>query len=94
MGISETPNCLYCNNTETIERVYIECLNVRELWQNTEYWVTLLHYPQFKISDTQELFGEKFNDYIKHIVISIKDVLYQKRKNGDRMCLADVKRSI
>ena len=27
MGISETPNCLYCNNTETIEHVYIKCIN-------------------------------------------------------------------
>ena len=49
----------------------------------------------FKISHTAKLFGEKPNDYIKHfIVISTKDVIYQKLKNGDQMCLSDVKRSI
>ena len=39
----------------------------------------------FKISD----------DYIKHIIVtSTKDVIYQKRKNGEQMCLSDVKISI
>ena len=86
-GISETSNCLYSHNTETIEHVYIECINARHLWH--------LCYIAFKISDTEKLFGEEHNDYIKHnIVISTKDVIYQKRKNGEQMCLSDVKRSI
>ena len=33
MGISETPTCLYCNNVETIEHVYIECENVRRFME-------------------------------------------------------------
>ena len=33
MGISGTPNCLYCNNVETIEHVYIECENVRRFME-------------------------------------------------------------
>ena len=57
-GISETPNCLYCNTTETIKHVYIECRNVIQLWQDNENWLTLLHNPQFKILDT-EIFGKK-----------------------------------
>ena len=32
MDISETPTCLYCHVIETIEHVYIECDNVRQLW--------------------------------------------------------------
>ena len=28
MSISETPNCLFCHNIETIEHIYIECENV------------------------------------------------------------------
>ena len=81
MGISETPNCLYCNTIETIEHVFIECRNVRQLWQRTEKWVRLLHNPPFKISDTGlQIFGEKQSDYIKHIIIiSTKDVIYQKK---------------
>ena len=55
-----------------------------------------MHYPQFKIiSDIDKLFGEKHNDYIKHIIdISTKDIIYQKQKNGEQMCLSDVKRSV
>ena len=95
MGISKTPNCLYCNSTETIEHVYIECAYARQLWRDTENWVRILHYPHFKISDTEKIFGEKYNDHFKHIiVISIKDVIYLKWKNGDQMCLSDVKRAI
>ena len=76
MGISETPNCIYSNNTDTIEHVYIECFNARQLWQDIENWVRLLHYPQFEISDTEKLFGEKHNDNEHIIVISTKDVIY------------------
>ena len=44
---------------------------------------------------TQKIFGEKSNYHFKHIIIiSIKDVIYQKRKKGDKMYLQDVKRSI
>ena len=58
-------------------------------------WVRILHYPHYKISDTEKGFGEKNNYHGKYIiVISIKDVNYQKRKKGDRMCLSDVKRAI
>ena len=89
MGISRTPNCLFCNDMETIEHVYIECPNAIQLWQDTENWVKRLHYPHFKISDTEKVFGEKY-DYFKHIIFSsIKDVIYQKRKNGDKMCLSE-----
>ena len=28
MGISETPNCLFCDIPETIEHIYLECTNV------------------------------------------------------------------
>ena len=58
MGISTTPNCLFCNDLETIEHVYIECPNAIHLWQETENWVKTLHYPHFKISDTEKIFGE------------------------------------
>ena len=95
MGISETPNCHFCNETETIEHIYMECPNVIQSWQQTENWVKCLQYPHFKISDSEKIFGEKYNNHFKHIiVISTKDVIYQKRKKGDKMFLSDVKRCI
>ena len=95
MGISETPNCLFCNETETIEHIYLKCPNVIQLWHQTEDWAKTFNIPHFKISKYEKIFGEKFNDHIKHvIVISVKDVIYQKRKKGDRMTLTDVKRCI
>ena len=89
MGISETPNCLYCGITETIEHVYLECPNVIDLWQETEGWVKRLHFPHFKISEVEKIFGEKYSNCIKHMII-----IYQKRKKGEKMNLADVKRCI
>ena len=95
MGISETPNCLYCGTTETIEHVYLDCPNVVNLWQELESWVKSLHFPHFKISENEKIFEEKYNNHIKHItIISTKDVIYQKRKKGDKMNLSDVKRCI
>ena len=95
MGISTTPNCLFCNELETIEHVYMECPNAIHLWQETENWVKSLSYPDFRISDIEKIFGEKYNNHFKHIIIiSIKDVIYQKRKKSDIMYLQDVKRII
>ena len=95
MGLSTTPNCLFCDNLETIEHIYVECPNSVRLWHDTENWVKGLNYPHFKISDNEKIFGEKHNDKLKHIIIlSIKDVIYQKRKIGNIMYLSDVKRQI
>ena len=94
MAISTTPNCLFCDDPETIEHIYVECPNAESLWHDTEKWVKGLNYPHFKISENEKIFGEKHNDHLKHIIISIKDVIYQKRKSGDNMHLADVKRRV
>ena len=95
MNITDNPNCLFCNAKETIEHIYLECPNVIRLWQDTENWVKSLNYPHFKISDTEKFFGEKYNYQLKQLIItSIKDVIYQKRKQGNTMLLFDVKRRI
>ena len=94
MGISETPNCLFCDIPETIEHIYLECVNAIQLWSKTENWIKNLGYHHFKISDIEKIFGEKHNDLLKHtVVLSIKDVIYQKRKTGKKFFLADVKRA-
>ena len=87
MGISVTPNCHFCDETETIEHIYgVSQCNI--LWQKAENWVKSLQYPHFKISDTEKIFGEKYSNHLKHIiVISTKDVMYHKRKKGDKMFL-------
>ena len=59
----------------------MECPNAIHLWKETENWAKSLHYSHFKISDTEKKFDEKYNYHSKHIIIiSIKDVIYQKRK--------------
>ena len=95
MGLSTTPNCLFCDDLETIEHIYLECPNSVRLWHETENWVKGLNYPHFKISGNEEIFGEKHNDKLQHIIIiSIKDVIYQKRKSGNNMYLSHVKRQV
>ena len=45
MGISGTLNCLFCKTeTETIELMYIECDNVKNIWKVTEDWVRMIYY--------------------------------------------------
>ena len=48
----------------------------------------------FMISD-QKIFGCSTNNQIPHLhITSVKDVIYQKRKQGKEMTIADVKRCI
>ena len=95
MKITETPCCLFCNQIETIEHIYLDCPNTIHIWQEVEKWIKSLHYPHFKISDTEKIFGEKYNNQLKHLVItSTKDIIHFKRKTGDNMYLSYVKRLI
>ena len=57
MGISTTPNCLFCDDPETIEHIYVECPNALSLWHDSENWVKGLNYPHFKICENEKIFG-------------------------------------
>ena len=47
------------------------------------------------ISDHEKIFGCSTNNTITHLLItSVKDVIYQKRKQGKEMAIADVKRCL
>ena len=53
------------------------------------------HISIFKISDIEKLFGFMENNQItQRIIIAIKDVIYQKRKKGNKMAMNDVKRGL
>ena len=96
MGITEDENCLFCkDHIETIEHIYISCNNTVRIWNETISWVRNLYDPHFIISDQENIFGCISNDQICHtLIISVKDVIYQKRKSGTRMVMSDVKRSL
>ena len=83
MGISETPNCPFCNHiVESIEHAYIECENVKGLWKATENKVRLIYDSHFKIADIEKIFGDIDNDQVKQvIIICVRDVIYHKKKN-------------
>ena len=70
MGISETPNCLFCKiDTESIEHAYIECENVKGVWKATDDWVRLIYDSHFKMSDIEKIFGDKGNNRVKQLII-------------------------
>ena len=96
MGIIEDDKCLYCkDHLETIEHIYIFCNNTIRIWNETISWVRNIYDPHFTISDQEKIFGYSSTDPIGQIiVISVKDVIYQKRKSGTRMMMADVKRCL
>ena len=95
MKIVESPYCLFCNHIETIEHIYLECPNAINIWYEVENWIRSIQYPHFKISDTEKIFGEKYNNQLKQLVItSTKDIIYFKRKTGDSVYLNDVKRAL
>ena len=96
MRISEDENCLFCkDHTETIEHIYISCNNTARIWNETISWVRDLYDPHFIISDQEKIFGCTSKDPIcQTLIISVKDVIYQKRKSGTRLEMVDVKRSL
>ena len=58
MNLSDTENCLYCNEgPETIEHIYLHCRNSIKIWFDTVSWVRRIYDPQFTISDHEKIFG-------------------------------------
>ena len=95
MNIVESEKCLYCQGIETIEHVYLQCPNSTNLWRETTLWVRNIYDRHFIISNQEKIFGSGNNDQITNLIItSTKDVIYQKRKEGKKMFLSDVKRCL
>ena len=84
MKIVGSEICLFCKECpETIEHIYSFCRNSTKLWNETISWVRNISDHHFITSDHEKIFGCSTNNQITHlIIISVKDVIYQKRKNG------------
>ena len=55
----------------------------------------MIYDAHFKISDIEKIFGENNNSPVTQLIIlSVKDVIYLKRKTGKRMTLGDLKMSL
>ena len=96
MKIVESEYCLFCKDqVETIEHVYLQCPNSVNLWNETIKWVRNIQDRHFIISDHEKIFGTTDNIHVTNLlIISVKDVIYQKRKEGKTMSIIDVKRSL
>ena len=96
MNLSDTENCLYCNEgPETIEHIYLQCRNSIKIWFDTVSWVRSIYDPQFTISDHEKIFGGITNNQVLNVLIlSVKDVIYQKRKVGKEFTLSEVKKCL
>ena len=96
MNIIESEKCLFCKDEiETIEHAYLYCVNSSKLWQDTITWVRNIHNHHFIISEQEKDFGSHQKDKLTDmIIISVKDVIYQKRKEGKEMGITDVKQCL
>ena len=96
MNLIDSDKCLFCDEcVETIKPIYLECRNTIALWADTITWVRRIYDNHFIISDHEKIFGEPSNNQISNIIIiSVKDVIYQKRKTGSKMTVLDVKRCL
>ena len=96
MNIIDSEKCLFCKDeVETIEHEYLYCVNSSKLWQDTITWVRNIHNHHFMISEQEKIFGSHQKDNVTDmIIISVKDVIYQKRKEGKEMVITDVKQCL
>ena len=96
MNIIDSEKCLFCKDeVETIEHAYLYCVNSSKLWHDTITWVRNIHNHHFIISEQEKNFGShQKNKVTDMIIISVKDVIYQKRKEGKEMVITDVKQCL
>ena len=96
MNIVDTENCLFFDEgPETIEHIYLQCRNSIKIWNDTIFWVRSIWDHHFIISDHENIFGGPINSQVLNlIIISVKDVIYQKRRNGKEIMITDVKKCL
>ena len=96
MNIIDSEKCLFCKDeVETIEHAYLYCANSSKLWLDTITWVRNIYSHHFIISEQEKNFGSHQKDKVTDMIImSVKDVIYQKRKEGKEMVITDVKQCL
>ena len=58
-------------------------------------WVRSIYDHHYIISDHEKIIGCSTSNQVTHlIIISVKDVIYQKRKKGKRMMILDVRKCL
>ena len=92
INIVDSDTCLFYKDcTDTIEHIYLHCNIIKKLWNDTMTWVRNIHNVHFIISDHEKIFGcSTANQVPQQLIISVKDVIYQKRKQDKEMTIADV----
>ena len=86
MNLSDTENCLYCNEgPETIEHIYLHCRNSVKIWFDTVSWVQRIYDPQFTISDHEKIFGGITNNQVLNVSNSeCKGCNLPEKESGER----------
>ena len=94
--IVDTEFCSFYNELiETIEHIYLYCDNVNHLWNDTSMWVRNIYNHHFMISDHEKICVCSTSNQVTHLIItSVKEVIYQKWKQGKEMMISDVQKCL
>ena len=93
MGLSETSNCPYCGNIdETIEHAFVNCITVKNFWNEIERWLRQVIEGGIKISDIEKIMGTgSLDDIIDKTILATKKTIYRNRQTGKPYSLNEVK---
>jgi hypothetical protein len=75
MGITNSPNCSYCNVTDFIEHFFCTCQVVIPLWKFIEHKASLYADRTIVLSDRQILFGMFQPDFPKYGISKLNHVI-------------------
>ena len=88
-------HCGQTNINQSLLQTWSTFSNVKRPLKDTTSWVRNIYDQYLMMSDHEKIFGCSTYNQITHLLItSVKDVIYQKRKQGKEMTIADVKRCV
>ena len=93
MGLSETKICPYCGFIEeTVEHAFLQCISVRNFWNEVEQWLRRTIDGGIKISDIDKIMGTgSLEDITDKTILATKNFIYRNRQKGKPYRLAEVK---
>ena len=100
LKIKDSPKCSFCNtDIETLEHLFFECTQIRELWCDVEEWIINQFHVPVNFDKYSVMFGKYYNRHMYRfqnlILLVVKQYIFSCRyQNNPRVHIAAIKKSI
>ena len=58
MKVIQTENWAYCNQQETVQHLFYDCVKSVKIWKNTEQWIRRIGFVNYRLETKEIILGK------------------------------------